>query len=72
MDFSRIQDEQLIYVVVAEEYALKHNEKMEAVLKLFAENGVFDVIKSQYEVLHMLDFDESLQYVEDVLRGKSA
>lgn len=69
---SREDDEKLIYVSTAEEYALRHSLRVCDVLRLFKKNSIEKLLKSQYEVLHMLDISESVSMVESVLRRVNA
>lgn len=57
-------------VSVVEEYAFKHQMKVPDVLRLFSANHIQQMIRSQYEVLHMLDLSESLDYAEAFLSRK--
>lgn len=71
MSDTRTHDENLILVYAAEEYALKYEMNVADVLYLFRENKIPQMLRSQYEVLHMLDLSESLELVESVLgRGQ--
>lgn len=69
---SREDDEKLIYVSTAEEYALRHSLRVCDVLRLFKKNSIEKILKSQSEVLHMLDISESVSMVESVLRRVNA
>ena len=57
----------LIFVITTENYATRHRMSILNVLKLFSKNNIYNLLRSQYEVLHTLDFDESLEFVEDYL-----
>lgn len=63
----RTDDEKLMFVSTAEEYAFLHKMKLADVLKLFKNNNIEEVIKSQYDVLHMLDIRDSVTMVEKIL-----
>ena len=65
--FNRTDDENLMIVSTAEEYAFLHNMKMADVLKLFKENNIASIIRSQYDVLHMLDIRDSVSMAENIL-----
>lgn len=67
-----IKDCNMIVVAVVEGYAQKHNMPVEDVLLLFKKYNVLETIRSQYNVLHMLDFDDAEEFAEDLLRGKIA
>lgn len=70
MSETRTHDENFIIVYAAEEYALKHNMKTSDVLKLFSDNDIMQMLRTQYEMLHMMDLSESLDLVEAVLGRK--
>lgn len=72
MTETRIQEENLIIVTAVEEFALKHGMKVSEVLQLFSENRIQQILRSQYDVLHMLDLSESLDLVESILGRTSA
>lgn len=63
----RRQEENLIIVSTVEEYALKHNMDVSDVLRLFSKYNVLRILRSQYDVLHMMDLGESLDFVENFL-----
>lgn len=67
MSATRVQEENLIIVSTTEEYALKHGMNVADVLRLFSVHKIQELIRSQYEVLHMLDLNESLDMVEAIL-----
>lgn len=68
---SREDDEKLIYVSTVEEYAFRHGLPVCDVLRLFKRNSIEKLLKSQYEVLHMLDISDSVSMVESILRRAS-
>ena len=63
----RRQEENLIIVSTVEEYALKYNMDVSDVLRLFSKYNVQKILRSQYDVLHMMDLSESLDFVENFL-----
>ncbi|MCD8049735.1 MAG: DUF3791 domain-containing protein [Clostridia bacterium] len=65
------KDSDLIVVAAAEEYAERNNMPVGDVLKLFAEKGIFALLRSQYDVLHTLDLGEGAEYVEAYLKSVS-
>ena len=65
--YNRTDDENLMIVSTAEEYAFLHNMKMADVLKLFKKNNIASIIRSQYDVLHMLDIRDSVSMAENIL-----
>ncbi len=65
--FDRADDENLMIVSTAEEYAFLHGMKMPDVLRLFKKNNIASILRSQYDVLHMLDIRDSVSMVEKIL-----
>ena len=65
------QEQNLIVVSAVEGYSQIHHIPVQETLALFIKNKVPDILRSQYEVLHMLDLDESVQYAEAILRRAS-
>ncbi len=61
------QESDLIFVVTTENYAARHKMSISNVLNLFSKKNIYNLLRSQYEVLHTLDFNESLEFVEDYL-----
>ncbi len=58
----------LLVVAAIEEYGRKHRMASSAVFDLFEKYRLIPMIHSQYEVLHMLDFNEAAIFAEDVLK----
>ncbi|MCI9196919.1 MAG: DUF3791 domain-containing protein [Lachnospiraceae bacterium] len=69
MKGQRERDADLIVVAAVEEYGLRHRMPVKDVLSLFKKNDIMDLIRSQYEVLHMMDLSEGADLAESVLRG---
>ena len=67
----RKDDENLMIVSTAEEYAFLHHMNMVEVLGLFKKNNINSTLRSQYDVLHMLDIRDSVSLVEKIL-GRQA
>ncbi len=65
--FDRTDDENLMIVSTAEEYAFLHDMKMPDVLRLFKKSNIVSTLRSQYDVLHMLDIRDSVSMVEKIL-----
>lgn len=65
--FDRTDDENLMIVSTAEEYAFLHKMKTPDVLILFKKNNIASILRSQYDVLHMLDIRDSVSMVEKIL-----
>ncbi len=61
------QESDLIFVITTENYATRHKMSILNVLKLFSKKNIYNLLRSQFEVLHTLDFNESLEFVEDYL-----
>ena len=61
------QESDLIFVITTENYATRHKMSVLNVLKLFSKKNIYNLLRSQFEVLHTLDFNESLEFVEDYL-----
>ena len=61
------QESDLIFVITTENYAARHKMTILNVLKLFSKKNIYNLLRSQYEVLHTLDYNESLEFVEDYL-----
>ena len=68
----RTQEENLILISTVEEYAFKHKIEVRNVLDMFYKNNIPQLLRSQYEVLHMMDLSDSLYFVEDYLEKTSA
>ena len=64
---SREDDEKLIYVSTVEEFAFRHSLPVCDVLRLFKRHNIEKLLKSQYEVLHMLEISDSVSMVESIL-----
>ena len=64
------QESDLIFVITTENYATRHKMNILNVLKRFSKKNIYNLLRSQYEVLHTLDFNESLEFVEDYLSKK--
>ncbi|NHM16567.1 DUF3791 domain-containing protein [Eggerthellaceae bacterium zg-887] len=63
------RDAHLIGVVAAEEYARRHDMTTAQTVDLFSREGVFDRLRSQYDVLHTLDLGEGAQFAADYLES---
>lgn len=64
------RDKNLMVVEAIEGYAYNHNLKSKEVFELFLQNGIISLLRSQYEALHTQSLEESIYFVEDVLRRK--
>lgn len=64
------KDKNLMVVEAIEGYAYNHHMKASEVFELFLENGILVLLRSQYKALHTQSLEESINFVEDVLRRK--
>lgn len=64
------QNMNLLVVEAIEGYAYNHKLKPAEVLELFSRKGILTLLRSQYEALHTQSLEESIYFVEDVLRRK--
>ena len=51
-------------------FVVKDNMSTKDVLLLFRQHNLLETIRSQYAVLHTLDFDEAEEFAEEVLQVK--
>jgi len=61
------RDANLLVVAAVQGYSLKHNVSAAKTAELFSRKGLFDIIRSSYEVLHTQSLEESASFAEDVL-----
>lgn len=64
---SRERDENLIVIAAVEGYSFEHGMKTKDTFELFRQHNMFELIRSQYDVLHTQSLDESVIFAEDVL-----
>ena len=64
-------DSNLLVVAAVEEYARRHEISTKETIDIFREHNIFFAIRSQYEVLHMLDLDEAASFADDLLVKRS-
>lgn len=64
------RDKNLIVVEAIEGYAFNHGLKASEVFELFSNNGILPLLRSQYKALHTQSLEESINFVEDILRRK--
>lgn len=64
------KEKNLMVVEAIEGYAYNHGMKASEVFELFLENGILALLRSQYQALHTQSLEESINFVEDVLRRK--
>lgn len=63
------REENLIVVAAVEEYGLRKHMSVKDVLSLFERYNIVELLRSQYEVLHMMDLSEGADFAESVLQG---
>lgn len=68
MDNRIDKESDLIVIAAAEEFAYKQNMEVKDVLQLFQQKGLFELLRSQYDVLHTLDLSECTDFVESYLK----
>jgi len=61
------RDANLLVVAAVQGYSLKHGIPASKTAELFFRKGLFDIIRSNYEVLHTQSLDTSASFAEDVL-----
>ena len=57
------QEMNLIVVAAVEEYSQRHHMPVRDVLSLFVQNHITDLLRSEYDVLHMMDLDEGTEEI---------
>lgn len=65
------RDQNLIVVEAIEGYAFCHKLVPRNVYELFLKNGIIHLLRTQYRALHTQSLEESIYFVEEVLRRKS-
>jgi len=60
----------LMVVEAIEGYAYNHELNTKEVFELFTKKGILPLLRSQYQALHTQSLEESIHFVEDVLRRK--
>lgn len=63
-------DINLLIIEAVEGYAYNHKISSSEALDVFKKYNIIKLIKSQYDVLHTQSLDESINFVEDVVRRK--
>ncbi len=64
------RDMNLMVVEAIEGYAYNHKLRPKDVFELFTSQGILPLLRSQYQALHTQSLEESIYFVEDVLRRK--
>lgn len=62
------RDMNLMIVEAIEGYAYNHNLVTKEVFELFFKKGIIPLLRSQFQALHTQSLEESIYFVEDVLR----
>ncbi len=62
------RDMNLMVVEAIEGYAYNHNLKAKEVYELFSRKKIIPLLRSQFQALHTQSLEESIYFVEDVLR----
>ena len=65
------RESNLIVVAAVEEYGARHHMPVKEVLSLFERYDIADLLRSQREVLHLMDLGEGAKFAESVLQGAS-
>ncbi|MCL2271180.1 MAG: DUF3791 domain-containing protein [Treponema sp.] len=63
-------DQNLMIVYAVEGYSQRHNLPVKDVITLFRKHGINQLIRKNYNALHIQDLDESISFAEDVLTWK--
>lgn len=63
-------DKNLLIIEALEGFAFNHNISSSEALIIFQKYNLIDLIRSQYDVLHTQSLEESIKFVEDVVRRK--
>lgn len=63
-------DRNLLIIEAVEGFAYNHNISSSEALDIFNKYNIIKLIRSQYDVLHTQSLEESINFVEDVVRKK--
>lgn len=63
-------DRNLLIIEAVEGFAYNHNISSSEALDIFNKYNIIKLIRSQYDVLHTQSLEESINFVEDVVRRK--
>jgi hypothetical protein len=61
-------DMNLLIVEAIEGYAYRHNLSAKETYSLFRDNNILCLIRENYDALHIQGMEESIYFVEDILR----
>ena len=70
MNTSTENDTNLLIIEAIEGFAFNHNISSINAFNIFEKYDLFKLIRSQYDVLHTQSLDESIEFIEDVVRRK--
>lgn len=68
---SIISDVELMSIQALEDYSQRHKLKPKKTVELFNKYQVFEKLILQHEILHQLDFGDTVEYVEKIIEKKS-
>lgn len=60
-------DKNLLVVTAVEGYAQKHNLSEEDVYRKFNQHGILNLVRQEYDALHIQPLEETVDFVEDVM-----
>jgi len=63
-------DKNLLIIEALEGFAFNHNISSSSALEIFEKYNLINLIRSQYDVLHTQSLEESIEFIEDVVRRK--
>ena len=63
-------DMNLLIIEAVEGFAYNHHITSSEALEIFNKYNIINLIRSQYDVLHTHSLEESINFVEDVVRRK--
>lgn len=63
-------DKNLLIIEAIEGFAFNHNISSINAFNIFEKYDLFKLIRSQYDVLHTQSLEESIEFIEDVVRRK--
>lgn len=67
-NYTKMNDMNFMIVSTIEEFGYRHQISTAVVFELFKKNHLFDMIRSQYDVLHTLPLSESTDMAESLLK----
>ena len=62
------RDKNLLVVVAAEQYANEYKIPTSVAFSLFRQNGISNLIRKHYGILHTQPMEESFYFADDVLK----